>query len=180
MAALRATGKHRTGITSEGAEPGRSERRPQNRAGSGGRPPQQYQFKPGQSGNPGGRPRGFSRYIRQQTKDGTELVDLMVKVLRGEPVNGQRRKPTLRDRMDAATWLADRGFGKPSQPLEVETDSRPPFIIALREPLRIGGGPPERPGIPAKGTADGGREGHEEELLTLEPPPEERPWPEGV
>jgi hypothetical protein len=53
------------------------------------------------------------RAIREQTNDGEELVDLMLKVFRGE-VDGAK----LRDRMEAATWLADRAFGKPVQALE--------------------------------------------------------------
>jgi hypothetical protein len=60
------------------------------------------------SGNPGGRPRGFVQAIRAATNDGDELVRFMLRVLRGQ-VRGVR----VRDRLEAATWLADRGFGKP-------------------------------------------------------------------
>jgi hypothetical protein len=66
-------------------------------------------FLKGVSGNPGGRPRGFVQTIREATAEGTELVDFMLRVLRGK-VPGVR----LRDRLEAATWLADRGFGKPA------------------------------------------------------------------
>lgn len=68
-------------------------------------------FLPGQSGNPGGRPKGLAALVRAQTKDGKELVDLMLRVLRGKfVVNG--RKPNISERMKAAEWLADRGWGK--------------------------------------------------------------------
>jgi hypothetical protein len=65
-------------------------------------------FFPGQSGSPGGRPKGLARYIRDQTRDGEEIAELMLGVLRGE-----NAEATVRDRMAAATWLADRGLGRP-------------------------------------------------------------------
>ena len=70
-------------------------------------------FAKGVTGNPGGRPRGLASYIRQQTSDGQKLVDFVMKVFDGEEIDGQ--KPGTRMRMEAATWLSDRGFGKPVQ-----------------------------------------------------------------
>ena len=72
-------------------------------------------FEPGRSGNPGGRPRGLVSTIREQTNDGEELAVFVLEVLR----NKQAR---LTDRIAAATWLADRGFGRPSQ--TIATPSR--------------------------------------------------------
>jgi hypothetical protein len=66
------------------------------------------------SPNPGGRPKGLASLVREQTKDGQELVRFMLGVLRG-------RKTPLRLRMEAAAWLADRGFGKALQQVEVGT-----------------------------------------------------------
>jgi len=85
----------------------------QNSAGTAttqrGRP-----FAKGVSGNPGGRPKSIVRAIREQTRDGDDLVAFVMCVFRGE-VEGVR----LRDRLEAATWLADRGFGKPTQGVEL-------------------------------------------------------------
>ena len=83
---------------------------------AGNRPPEGRRFVKGRSGNPGGRPRGLVAAIREHTKDGEQLVDFMLRVFRGEFLMAK-----LRDRIDAATWLADRGFGRPVQGLNVET-----------------------------------------------------------
>jgi hypothetical protein len=62
-------------------------------------------WKPGQSGNPGGRPQGLSSYIRQHTKNGEELVTLLLQVARGE--EGKFAK--WADRLKAIEMLLDRG-----------------------------------------------------------------------
>lgn len=82
---------------------------PQNRDKTG-------RFLPGISGNPGGRPAGLSALIRDATDEGSELVDFMVGLFRGE--HGE----DLRMRADAATWLADRGYGKPTHVPSVDDD----------------------------------------------------------
>ncbi len=76
-------------------------------------------FPKGTSGNPGGRPRGLAAYVRENTDGGAEIVDLMLGVMRGDVIGGQ--VPRVRDRMDAATWLADRAFGKAVAQLETKS-----------------------------------------------------------
>ncbi len=73
---------------------------PQNRDTTG-------RFLAGHSGNPGGRPVSFHSYIQERTGDGNELTDFVLSVFRDENASNK-------ERMDAATWLADRGFGKPT------------------------------------------------------------------
>lgn len=82
-------------------------------------------FRPGQSGNPGGRPKGLAALIRQQTGDGAELVGFALKVLRSS-----RQDPRLR--LQACEWLADRGFGKAVQSHEVTGADGEAITFTLR------------------------------------------------
>jgi hypothetical protein len=61
---------------------------------------------PGQSGNPGGRPRGLARRVRELVgDDGDEIVRFMFETV----TNSNAR---MADRIEAARWLGDRGFGR--------------------------------------------------------------------
>jgi hypothetical protein len=77
-------------------------------SGSRGRP-----LPKGQSGNPGGRPRGCGTLSWEETRDGAELVKFVLAVFR------DKRKADLKLRLAALPWLADRGWGRPSQAPEV-------------------------------------------------------------
>lgn len=96
-------------------------------------------FQKGQSGNPGGRPKGLTQRARKATKDGAELVAFMLSVLRGELVDkeGNPEPVKLENRIEAAKWLADRGWGKAAQPLTGDEEGGPVVVVvheALREP----------------------------------------------
>jgi hypothetical protein len=80
-----------------------SDSRGTNSKGTVGRP-----FEKGASGNPGGRPKGLVRKIREETRDGEEMVEYMLRVARDED-------EATKVRVEAYTWLADRGFGRPTQ-----------------------------------------------------------------
>ena len=48
---------------------------------------------------------GFHSYIQERTSDGSELTDFVIRVFRDENASNK-------ERMDAATWLVDRGWGE--------------------------------------------------------------------
>src|SRR5262249_19163112 len=63
----------------------------------------------------------------EQTSDGDDLVVFVVRVFRGESEGVK-----LQDRLEAATWLADRGLGKPTQGVELAgKDGEPLLSLAL-------------------------------------------------
>ena len=62
------------------------------------------------------------RLVQQKAGDRLELVDSMLRVFRGGgAATVQGKKPTLRQRIEPARWLAERGFGKALQATEVMT-----------------------------------------------------------
>jgi hypothetical protein len=80
-------------------------------------------FLPGQSGNPGGRPKGLSRRVRELVgEDGEAIAVYMLSVMRDE-------KARTADRLEAAKWLADRGFGRTVQTLDLDVTAHPPIDV---------------------------------------------------
>ena len=81
-------------------------------------------WKPGQSGNPSGRPRGtrdLAGYVLEATGGGRELIDALVCLARGvlplvaaqkgsRPRKDQQVRPA--DQLKAIEMLLDRGFGR--------------------------------------------------------------------
>ena len=80
-------------------------------------------WQPGQSGNPGGRPKGtrdLAGYVLKTTDGGKDLVDALVSIARGvmpnvamqegsRPRKDQQVRPS--DQLKAIEMLLDRGFG---------------------------------------------------------------------
>jgi len=88
-------------------------------------------WKPGQSGNPSGRPKGtrdLAGYVLETTDGGKELVDALVSIARGvmpnvavqegsRPRKDQQVRPA--DQLKALEMLLDRGFGRSPQQLDI-------------------------------------------------------------
>ena len=88
-------------------------------------------WKPGQSGNPSGRPRGtrdLAGYVLETTDGGKELVDALICIARGavpnlavqkgsRPRKDQQVRPA--DQLKAIEMLLDRGFGRSPQQLDI-------------------------------------------------------------
>ena len=87
----------------------------------------------GQSGKPGRyankQPKSLAAMVRASSKDGAELIAIMLQIARGKlkvPVydaSGIRvdKLPSHSDRMEAVRWLADRGFGKVTDVIDIAT-----------------------------------------------------------
>lgn len=83
-------------------------------------------FKPGQSGNPGGKGKStavLAKRIQRETKNGGEVVDYLLEAM--------RHSRSGKERIDAATLLLAYGFGKPMQPTEVTGADGGPIEHAL-------------------------------------------------
>ena len=78
-------------------------------------------WKPGQSGNPGGRAPGLEKLVRAKTHDGLDTVSFFVGV-------ANNRKMKMEHRIEAHKWLADRGFGRAMQPTELTGKDGGPLL----------------------------------------------------
>jgi hypothetical protein len=70
------------------------------------------QFKPGQSGNPGGRPKVVGEVTSLARECTVESVETLREIMRNKKAPAQAR-------VAAANSLLDRGYGKPAQSLDV-------------------------------------------------------------
>lgn len=79
-----------------------------------------WQFKPGQSGNPGGKPKGIdvAALARQHT---AEAIAALVEALK-----------VPKERVQAAQVLLNRGWGMPLQQIEQHSDSVTLHLVAAR------------------------------------------------
>lgn len=88
--------------------------------------PRRPGFQPGQSGNPGGRPKGLAKVA----ENARAKTDAMLGVL--EEVATDKRAPPAA-RVAAANSILDRGWGKPSQPIGGADDLPPLGAGAMKQ-----------------------------------------------
>ena len=74
-------------------------------------PREATQFKKGQSGNPGGRKKGFAARVRELVSP-DEIIGVAKEILFDVDAN-------KKDRIAAAIFLTDRGWGKAEQRVEI-------------------------------------------------------------
>ena len=80
-------------------------------------------FLPGVSGNPGGRPKGLTRRVRELVgDDGEAIAAFMYEVMADDAAR-------TGDRLEAARWLGDRGFGRAVQALDIDVSPHPAIDI---------------------------------------------------
>ena len=72
-------------------------------------------FKPGQSGNPGGRPKGLTEFRIAARAHSDEALRRLVGLMRG-----RNPDPLASARLRAIREILDRAWGKPSQELYVQ------------------------------------------------------------
>ncbi len=77
------------------------------------------QFKPGVSGNPGGRTKGIERLVRETVGDDmVAIIKAQIAIAQGKKPEGLAIElPPIKaaDMTKAAEWIGDRGWGKPRQ-----------------------------------------------------------------
>lgn len=82
------------------------------------------------------RGRGLAALIKERTKEGLVLVERAFEIMDGKPIcvtedNPEGIRPTVKDVTWAIEWLGERGFGKPTQPLEHSGAEGEPLQIVV-------------------------------------------------
>lgn len=89
--------------------------------------PPRSAWRPGQSGNPGGRPREIG-YLRELARERTEEA---IETLADVMLNGESDSA----RVAAATALLDRGYGKPPQSIAVDANVRDTRSVQIAQAI---------------------------------------------
>ena len=90
-------------------------------------PPKEYRFKPGQSGNPGGRPKGDGVISKAVIRQLAELDPRTLKSI-AEKIVAALIKKALKGGIFHAQFLADRSEGKVKDVLKIEGEDLMPGV----------------------------------------------------
>lgn len=99
------------------------------KAGTKKRKAPPHAFKPGQSGNPNGRPKVPKEFRELAKANSTKALEIIIEIMK-DP----KSKPG--DRLRAAEMIMDRAWGKPKQGLELTGEDGGPIqfgVVALPE-----------------------------------------------
>ena len=92
------------------------------------RPAPRTAFKPGQSGNPSGRPKVLMEVVELAREHTPAAIVRLAKIVQNDDA-----PPAAQ--VAAATVLLERGWGKPVQPIDAQVDMRATWVI--RAPLPV-------------------------------------------
>lgn len=104
------------------AKPKRPKQAPRGRSFAKGKTPEVgVPFEPGVSPNPGGRPKGLARRVREMVGgDGDLMINWCLACIGGKLQDGT--VTSVADRQAAVKWLGERGWGKPAQFVPIEDE----------------------------------------------------------
>lgn len=95
-------------------------------------------FAKGESGNPGGRPKGLGALVRETVeREGPGGRDGWVEVVKAQYriATGNDERAKAKDMTLAATWLRDSGYGRPQQAVDVTSNGQTVSTATVTIPL---------------------------------------------
>jgi hypothetical protein len=123
------------------------------KAGGKGKPPVEFRFQPGQSGNPAGRPKNAGSSVREWVNQLAEMplaevrkvaeseTEAPTKIMAAKQIIDACSNATLESGMpirgQAFDRICDRTDGKPKQSIDHTSDGKPMLAAVLNDPESI-------------------------------------------